>query len=53
MQQRVVTGWVKDGDYRDAVTGKPIIIPVESESEEPSLQNLVAKYSGGVPVRAV
>jgi hypothetical protein len=50
---RVITGWVKDPEYQNSETHEPLQIPIESESHRPSLQNLVIKYSGGVPVRAV
>lgn len=50
---RVITGWVKDPEYQDPTTQKPLRIPIENENHQPSLQNLVVKYSGGVPVRAV
>jgi len=50
---RVLTGWIKDPDYQDKITKKPISIPIENDDDKPSLQNLVIKYSGGVPVRAV
>lgn len=50
---RVITGWVKDPEYQHPDTHEPLQIPIESDQQQPSLQNLVAKYSGGVPVRAI
>lgn len=47
---RVVTGWIRDEAFTDA-EGKPRRLMVEGD--EGSFAQLVKKYSGDVPVRAV
>jgi hypothetical protein len=49
---RVLTGWIQDSFFHDS-KGKPMDLPLESENEKPSFHNLVLKYSGGVPTRAI
>ncbi len=48
---RVLSGWVREPFYAEPSTGKPMDIPIEGPA--PSFQDLVHKYSGGMPVRAV
>ncbi len=47
---RVISGWVRDGAYRDD-SGRPRDLPVEGE--EGSFARLVRTYSGDAPARAV
>jgi hypothetical protein len=47
---RVVSGWVRDAAYKDS-SGKPRLLPVEGGS--PSFSELVKKFSGDVPARAI
>jgi hypothetical protein len=48
---RVVTGWVRDDDFRDA-TGEPAELSVDG-SGAGDFPALVRRYSGDMPVRAV
>lgn len=47
---RVVSGWVRDRRFRDQ-RGQPASLPVEGPG--PSFSELVRRYSGDVPVRAI
>jgi Family of unknown function (DUF6502) len=47
---RVLTGWVRDSDYRDSA-GNPLPLSVQDGTN--SFADLVRKYSGDMPVRAV
>jgi hypothetical protein len=47
---RVITGWVRDRRYKDG-RGRPASLPLEGGKR--SFSDLVRKYSGDMPVRAV
>jgi hypothetical protein len=47
---RVITGWIRDGDYRDAA-GEPRVLSLSGSGG--SFSELVRRYSGDVPGRAV
>jgi Family of unknown function (DUF6502) len=47
---RVVAGWVRDADFRDAA-GNPLPLPFDGSAA--SFTQLVRRYSGDVPPRAV
>ena len=47
---RVITGWMRDESFTDAA-GNPKALPIEGG--EGSFSQLVRKYSGDVPVRAI
>jgi hypothetical protein len=47
---RVITGWIRDERFRDA-RGRPRSLPFEGET--PSFGELVKRYSGDMPARAV
>lgn len=48
---RVITGWIKDEDFIEDVTGHPRDLPLEGEG--PTLSKLIQKYSGGIPTKAL
>lgn len=47
---RVISGWVQDADFCDS-HGNPLDLPVDGEN--PSFSDLVRRYSGDAPARAV
>ncbi|MFQ5478733.1 MAG: DUF6502 family protein [Candidatus Binatia bacterium] len=47
---RVIGGWLRDAYFHDP-TGKPLALPLEHEG--PDFSELVKKYSGDVPARAI
>lgn len=47
----VLSGWVNDPDFRDA-DGEPLALPFEN-GDGPSFSELVNRFSGGTPPRAV
>lgn len=47
---RVIAGWVRDSDFTDA-HGKPNLLNIEGDAE--SFSELVKRYSGDIPVRAM
>jgi hypothetical protein len=47
---RVIFGWIHDEDYSDEKQ-KPLLLPFEGKA--PSFSELVKKYSGDVPPRAI
>lgn len=47
---RVIAGWRRDKDFLDR-EGKPMVLPVSGKTK--SFQELVRRYSGDVPYRAV
>lgn len=47
---RVITGWVRDPAFSDGASG-PAVLPLEGDGA--SLYELVRRFSGDVPVRAV
>ena len=47
---RVISGWVRDPDFKDS-NGQPRSLPVEGASH--AFSELVKKFSGDVPVRAI
>lgn len=47
---RVVSGWLRDSDFHDAM-GNPR--PLETLSDESEFAQLIRRYSGDMPVRAV
>ena len=47
---RVISGWVRDPVFNDG-KGRPRSLPVEGDS--PAFADLVKKFSGDVPVRAI
>jgi len=47
---RVIAGWRRDKDFLDR-KGKPMVLPVSGKAK--SFQELVRRYSGDVPYRAV
>ncbi len=47
---RVIAGWRRESDYLDAA-GKPAILPMDGQ--EKSFSDLVKRFSGNVPARAV
>lgn len=47
---RVITGWVRDSDFGD---GKGHPSPLRMEGKRTSFSELVKRYSGDIPVRAV
>ncbi len=49
---RVLTGWAEDPRYRDT-QGKPLDLPFSAEGDQPSIESLVYRYSGGTPARPV
>jgi hypothetical protein len=46
---RVIGGWLRDGDFMQ--DGKPALLPFESG--DPNFSELVRRYSGDVPARAI
>lgn len=47
---RVITAWVREPEFRDRA-GRPATLPIEGEGA--SFANLVQRFSGDVPARAV
>lgn len=47
---RVITGWVRDPDFGD---GKGHPLPLRMEGKRASFSELVKRYSGDIPVRAM
>ncbi len=49
---RVMTGWLHDQEFHDE-TGKPALLPLQSEGDVGSFAALVSRYSGDMPYRAM
>jgi hypothetical protein len=47
---RVITGWVRDPDFSDG-SGHPL--PLRMEAKHASFNELVKRYSGDIPIRAM
>lgn len=47
---RVIAGWVRDPEFADAL-GEPAVLPLEGDGA--SFAELVRRYSGDVPARAI
>jgi len=50
---RVISAWVREPDYHDR-SGRPALLPIESDdAERPGFADLVQRFGGDVPTRAV